>query len=365
MSLPIVPQPMQCVFYGCWNDITYRSKADRIRPPRDHVLDKVKDVLKDEKFDMFILAGDNIYAHKEKVQISEKEIKKTTTFLEQSLNVLEKDYWKKAVPTMEKKIFLFALGNHNVEDKAVYSRIEPKIKSLLPAPALLHERKIPNFYWYENKGSRFIIIDTNVFDDSEASVDQECEWIKKVIGDAKQGTNIIVIGHHPLAFVDYKKENAGKYKLGMAHAKELYACFPDNNTVSTYLCADTHNYQQTELVSGKRRVQQIISGTGGAKPDITSSELIKKTIGAKMHIPEIGCYMMINDLANPFGYCLLNITSKGVVPKYVKIQISKGPNKYANTEDDIKENKTYQMEFGGMGSILKRKEKISKMNKNE
>ncbi len=347
-----------CVFYGCWNDITYRTKANANRPPRDNVLDHVKKELtkKHEPADMFILAGDNIYAHKQK----DASGNKISTFYRESLRVLNTNYWEKALPNMGKKIFLFALGNHNIENKAVYNLVKPKITSFIPSSSV-HGPVFPNFFWYDHRGSRFIVIDTNVFDqEGNKPVTAECEWIRRAISTRPAGYNIIVIGHHPIVSIDVKTDSP---TLGMSHAKELFECFPrrqdDKKARSYYLCADTHNYQQADLITDTRIVKQIISGTGGAKPDIISSDLMEKCKGTTFEIPELQCNMRVIDMGNPFGYCMLKIDKNGLHCRYVRIRTSRAKGRIHNTNNNISENKTY-VHNGKVGNVISRAVKPAK-----
>ena len=362
-----------CVFFGCWNDITYRTVSSSSEPPRDVVLDKVKEVLRHGS-DMMIVAGDNIYGLKNKKKQDGKTVK-DSYFSKKSMNVLQDNYWKKDKGS---SIFLFALGNHNVENKPIYNAIQASLRQFKADGVYEDEHnsrlKYPHFYSYEkSKGTAkalFIVIDTNVFDNAyerfgenrqdEASRAKACSWISRQIQKANdERSQAVIVGHHPIACM---KEDAKVAELGLFHGKQLLDCLTSAGKQSlTYLCADRHNYQHAEIKHNGCTLTQIVSGTGGAKPDVFSAGLLKTfsriptTVNDRLKVtipcPGLGVGVTFLQIKNAFGVCILNVTRSGVTVKYVPVSI-KGSNQddrvqmansfVQDSGNDIEINKTFK-----------------------
>lgn len=338
-------ETIDCVFFGCWNDITYRSVSNHSKPPRDTVLEKVKHEL-GTGTDMLIVAGDNMYGIKQKQKQGGKAIKKSW-FSKKALDALSREYWT------TKSVFLFSLGNHNVEDKPIYNAIETRLRSFRPED--IHEDsrvgsklKYPHFYSYVKvKGqtrAKFIVIDTNVFDDaytrfdtnrqSESSRQEACLWMMQQIREATTNNmQVILIGHHPII---YMKDDEKVAEMGTAHADELLQCITSAGaTRITYLCADRHNYQHAELTRNGCMITQIVSGTGGAKPDVLSQAMLDEFSTQPRSLRErnsrtvscrgLGQKVTFIHLRNAFGFCKLSISMYGVYPVYIPVRLRHAP----------------------------------------
>ena len=134
----------------------------------------------------------------------------------------------------------------------------------------------------------------------------------------------MVIGHYPIAFVSAKKD--GKIIGGMDNANVFYKSLLSPKHRVTYLCADSHNYQHTELITDNGHVTQVICGTGGARPDVFNDALLQKFKGHSTandkYISEAGCTVRVINIANAFGFCTLDILSNGVIPRFNRVDIS-------------------------------------------
>ena len=131
-----------------------------------------------------------------------------------------------------------------------------------------------------NEGNIVIIINTNKFDDYEeglAYLENIRLFINDVVGSSGTGEQIFVMGHIPL--FNFKKD---KIKIQDINKKEpifrniivgLFDMLVENNII--YICADTHNFSIMRIKCNgddARVLIQITAGSGGADPDLLSTE---------------------------------------------------------------------------------------------
>ena len=137
--------------------------------------------------------------------------------------------------------------------------------------------------WRYNEGNIVIIINTNKFDDYEeglAYLENIRLFINDVVGSSGSsgtGEQIFVMGHIPL--FNFKKD---KIKIQDINKKEpifrniivgLFDMLVENNII--YICADTHNFSIMRIKCNgddARVLIQITAGSGGADPDLLSTE---------------------------------------------------------------------------------------------
>lgn len=314
------------VFFGCWNDDSYevrRTSGNKAVVPRDVVLDSVYNVIKPKNsIHALIVAGDNIYGAKEQAHnvVSTKYYKST-------LNVLSKEnhaFYKSA------PIKLFALGNHNIEDKTVYNAVTHKLQNFYNR-RFGYQNLFPHFYSYtvsypDNSNKVLIIvIDTNIFDDitnptmlSHYSRIFGCHYNNDILktqhdiltigkqilqdmiikrDDLNMINHICIVGHHPLYFINPKekrnkemnqqKEQNGftrRIQPGLHKSKDLIETIHNisqiakniNNDISySYLCADVHNFQSFNITFTK--YNEILK----TNETLTLQHIISGTAGAK------------------------------------------------------------------------------------
>lgn len=205
-----------------------------------------------------------------------------------------------------------------------------------------------------SKNYIMIIINTNNLD-----LDY-IENVNKTITDEKRKNidkQLFVMGHFPLFFVKKNsstREDEIQQNIEIAQniLDALYGVLVMNNCI--YLCADCHNFNimkiSKKIDTTDYSLIQIMSGTGGADPDLINEitpeyDMIKKTskditILEKLQTP-INDYLIEYNTINSYGYCKI-IVEKEIRVIYYKL-INSEKNKIWLTEEDkssiILENK--------------------------
>jgi hypothetical protein len=301
------------IFFGCWNNID----CDKEYIYRDIVLDYIH---KNESIRQLYIAGDNWYTNKKK--INKKNFKVYLT------DILMRGYDK--LYAMKKEIYI-AVGNHdedkdsnitnpklqndcNINTQKYYlKQIKDKAAGLTGAIAepsldalynIAKEGKLTDNYlckngvyiYVDNIGVRYnngnivIIINTNKFDNYDEglvylqSIMLVIDQVKEAQMNNESNEQIFVMGHIPL--FSFKKDKKGNDEIKVQDIDKndhkfrriilgLFNIFVDNNII--YICADTHNFSILRIKCNdddNRVLIQITAGSGGADPDLLSTEYI-------------------------------------------------------------------------------------------
>jgi hypothetical protein len=172
-----------------------------------------------------------------------------------------------------------------------------------------------------NEGNIVIIINTNKFDDYDeglAYLESIRLFINVVVAaSASTGEQIFVMGHIPL--FNFKKD---KIKIQDINKKEpiyrkiilgLFNMFVENRII--YICADTHNFSIMRIKcndDNNRVLIQITAGSGGADPDLLSTEYATSPTTTKIKDEidnnkfEIDAYAL-----NSYGYATITTSGSG------------------------------------------------------
>ncbi len=299
------------IHFGCWNNL---NKKGNLKP----VMDKLQSRLNNTDFpeiDFISVAGDNYYPDKLKPKIktdSKKKIIKPD-LLEMGFNMLPS----------EPDIYMI-LGNHDLEtntnpkkptlfirdENTPEDNVEDNCKILTVEQELSIKSKNIEFVLYKDLmlsgGTLVLMIDTSMYtmdakkylkcynkfldEDYELSQLQELQnaWILSTIEKYKDEIkNLVIIGHHPITGIKYKKNNKNQLNdipLFIDVLQEIYKLL--TNTVYYYfLCADLHIYQKGYVYVEARKerndslntelettpeymmIEQHIVGTGGTELD--------------------------------------------------------------------------------------------------
>lgn len=365
------------VFFGCWNNPYYKLKGGH-RSPRDIVLDKVYEEIKTNTTQALVIAGDNIYGRKEDTNTEKK-----TVYYDSALNVMDDNPAFTNNRISGSFVRLFALGNHNIESNAVYSAVKKRLDRFKPAPQV-HDplEYYPHVYMHQvtspaqNACVAIVVIDTNVFSKIPKqslksyrdafklsgevnSADLRtvmCERIQSHISkamDTHDLKHLVIVGHHPIAYFDHKDSNA-KLKTDMEHAGDLIRAMhkgigKDPKVSVTYMCADRHNFQDSNLKFRMKdgtlfSIKQIVAGTAGAQPDIFIKAHIKANAnsrGVKLsgtildETGDIQIFAEARHISNSYGYCKVEIKPSGrLYCNYVKTVINhNGPSSVTNANN--------------------------------
>jgi hypothetical protein len=213
--------------------------------------------------------------------------------VEEAKTIIETGF--NALPIMPTFI---SLGNHDVQYKYILQYQIHKCMTQMTFPSKdtvsFGNWILPNAFYsvkfiIKNKAPViFIFIDTNLFDKGEYSYispsDKQkyltimLKWLTKTLEDNKD-TVKIVIGHEPIFFYTHYKEpkKDGKQKeQANTSAKsstdyiQLYRILKDNK-VSSYMCADEHNFQW--IYDRTNEINHLICGAspGGGGADVTNT----------------------------------------------------------------------------------------------
>jgi predicted phosphodiesterase len=246
---PKISDSFNLAFFGCWN-----TGCD---PDSDQK--RVVNMLKEDKFDMLIVTGDNIYFPD----------KNNKTDME---GLIDRGF--SCFDGLSRPIYI-TLGNHDIENYKEKCDILEKQK---------HISHIKNINLVDNNKQviinkdtfkiNILMVDTNYFFSDEKGskqcykninykekANETITWIENHIID---NSHNILIGHHPIYYLGRKNKNKGQIdsKFTDLNFHSMLDRITANNKL-TYLCADEHLYQ--EFYSNN--FIQIISGTGGTKLD--------------------------------------------------------------------------------------------------
>jgi hypothetical protein len=273
------------ILLGCWNNVD----CINIDKPnyRDLVLENIKANEKNIKF--ILIAGDNWYNNiKDKVKYY-------------FTNILNSGYLKILDINKETHVIL---GNHdeNVDSSTINKDMLELKKDCMIATQLyflnkdfineddLTLEKIKKINKKQNKILLYtgidieyveypkcivVFINTNIFDDDiYTDKDLKKNYIIKINDKLEEiksksisNKRFFVLGHVPLVSYKIKK---GKELNKLDFFEEIYDILVKYNCI--YLCADTHNFQISKISKNDKHIIQIVSGTGGADPDIIDNK---------------------------------------------------------------------------------------------
>jgi len=172
--------------------------------------------------------------------------------------------------------------------------------------------------------------------------------IKDIINIIKK--QVFVMGHFPLFYLKPDKKGNDTFTKNLEITnetfEEFYKLLADYNCI--YLCADCHNFNIMKITKNDDIVIQIMSGTGGANPDI-----IKEVVGDEEEniilsgsatydiVNQDGAFVSKYDIEyntiNSYGYCkiILNKTNdKNIKTNVVYNQLVKAEQKEGEIDDN-------------------------------
>ena len=354
------------IFFGCWNNINCKKENGYIY--RDIVLDYIH--RNEEDINQLYIAGDNWYTNIKDIESQNYKVYLT--------DILTSGYAK--LYLMNKDIYI-AVGNHDedkdtktitnglkkdcnintqkyylkkIKEGRLMGEDEPTLELL---NSLANNRKLSDLnlcekgvYIYAddigvryNKGNIVIIINTNNFDNYNYGLFY-LETVKSKINEvieakrkAKSKDQIFVMGHIPL--FTFKKDKISLNKINKEAPRfdkfilELFNIFVKHNII--YICADTHNFSIMKIKfkdsnasngsngsnTGNNKVLiQITAGSGGADPDLLSTEYIE-TPATKEVIDDIygNKYEIVAHALNSYGYVKIKTLPNNIEICYKQI----------------------------------------------
>ena len=315
---------MKFIHFGCWNNGLCAPDQDNGLTKMTRLLNKyVSQPENKDNIEFITVAGDNYYPSKITKEDKEKEEDK-----EKKIKIFDKKHFVsgfKCLPKNIKKYILF--GNHEIEDNVIdnlhekynkdstYKKLKPLVESCksLILQTTNKDSIFDTSYKFFNdvitithNQTLIIMFDTTIYTFKDENylkkINETCykhlfknntelnedstiqnlmeyqeEKIKEAIRLNSTCTNIIFIGHHPIISKVYKeitnkdntteKKNVSDFNSKMITFFTFFNSMPESLNKKTiyYLCADTHFYQQSEvIINNKLTIHQYIVGTGGA-----------------------------------------------------------------------------------------------------
>jgi hypothetical protein len=310
-------KPIKFWQFGCWNNLNTKKNETLGCLNKVITLINNRSIPEENKPDFLIVSGDNYYPDKIKPKDGmDPTIKKKIIFSEKL---------KEGINSLPEKIKInMILGNHdletNNEDNLYIESLETPEKNdcqiIQLELELLNKKENVDYFFFKsqvlNNETLLLMIDTSIYDEDaaiylpcynkfftynvfyqneELSFDSiaklrsfQLNRIMKAIKKNIYITNLIIVGHHPIYQVKYKKKETEPIK----YTSEIYINFRPvleniyeilkNNTTYYYLCSDLHLYQKgkIQIIMKKSEtkeeeqimnIQQYIVGTGGTELD--------------------------------------------------------------------------------------------------
>jgi hypothetical protein len=300
---------MKFISFGCWN------KGDPNNPeyPIYHLLNKLDEFLSTTKVEFIVITGDNYYSNIKKedpvtnTKYTLDKIKQYPTkvenryewqdFKQVTNHIIEgggkknKKEKKEAYCNLEHLAIVFnklkkisdahkipiymCTGNHEYKKHTIFmseteseTESPPVEKVRLPFEyELSHKSKLLDIQKDLFKCDKCTFIEGDIFVEGgipffviNTEVDK-LDTNNKVIEFINQGTGkIYIFGHIPILSL---KEKKGNHLVVNEYLVDLFCRLREGITV-TYICADTHNYQDITITfENGTIVNQVILGTGG------------------------------------------------------------------------------------------------------
>jgi hypothetical protein len=149
-----------------------------------------------------------------------------------------------------------------------------------------------------------------------------CDMIRDI--DYKRYDNIIIIGHIPIVSIKEKTRNGViNCVLNNSHLfTEIFDILIEKGVKKIYyVCADTHNFEYMTFNYRSLRIEQIISGTGGAILDTVR----QCNIATISNMEGISNFKLLKFDSN-FGYTVMDINDLTNNIKIEFIKFDKNPN---------------------------------------
>jgi len=243
------------LFMGCWN---YTSKTERGSAARDAVLAMIKTHPAKE---LLVVAGDNAYP--DKVKVGNEKIK---TFIVEDIG----QGFDLLKASRSQGNLLVGIGNHNAErlnagDKRILQVERETFGSALPSPYFCR--------MFSKDRCALLFLDTNAFEKKHAKLnalyanpdymDDMLEWLEETLLYLKERRyKYYLIQHEPMFSIKPKEVqmlSQASHVMDILHAVR--------HKPIAILSADTHNHQQWQLEYKGHSYMQVVTGTGGARPD--------------------------------------------------------------------------------------------------
>jgi hypothetical protein len=308
----ISPKYIKLFFFGCWNEPNCQDS----NIPLYKIIDYIKQYR--QYYSLGIINGDNIYPDTKTNPLDKIEkgfnclnsielplyvtlgnndmnddkclnIKKELEFNKDNINILDTGYLKLNT-NLSDSHFLF------INTNLVKNYSNPELALCYKNLSEIEYNDLKNKMYENLKKKLKYIYDIN----NSSSVPQ----------------HIFIVGHNPL--VGIKQKDNITNLLYLEEMKDITKILLESPfKFIYYLAADIHNSQDLTLKYGDKTINIIISGTGGATPDIIQNfQTISKNYKYKLDTYDLD--ISINNYFEPYGFTDVTIDST-VHINYVKI----------------------------------------------
>jgi hypothetical protein len=337
------------IHFGCWNKGRCPENNDLTR-----VLSKINSLT--EKPQFLSICGDNYYPF--------KEAKKKYLILEELLSGF------KCLPS-DIPIYM-TYGNHDFETNLYINDVLEQSCTLTKTEIDIVNQEFQNIHLrlfqstFFGANTKLLFLDTTIYNDNDIAEYEQCykevdgkynssndvkqdqlEFIRSFVDSIDSSiTNLIIIGHHPIANYKYKKEKMFFLTLNSDFNDILfniiYSPLKEKgiNLNYFYLCADLHQYQPGNIViNDEMRIKQYIVGTGGAEKDQIIKALIPRepsTLG-NLQYSMNDEDLAKSDMKNGFLKCTAN--GPELVFEFVEVTLDVGVGGKRKTKKRRKVNK--------------------------
>ena len=272
------------IHFGCWNKGF--CKPDEVSNGMSAV---IKELLNFDIPSFYLIAGDNYYPDKIKINGKKKKVFDEENFTSgfECIKMLK----------MRAPVYML-MGNHDLQeekDMTIAGTEEQADKCEIIQREMKYAEEF-NFNRYAtlmDKNTLCIFINSFLYTEDSKKV-KDCIKIyrkehysdKTSIAEIREFDeivhkklldilinkftfkNIIISGHDPIVTYKVKSGEFKKktlYKKGIEFLYQLYSKLPEANKY--YLCADTHQYQKAEIEINECKITQYVVGTGGTDCD--------------------------------------------------------------------------------------------------
>ncbi|OHB55333.1 MAG: hypothetical protein A2Y07_07480 [Planctomycetes bacterium GWF2_50_10] len=181
------------------------------------------------------------------------------SYLDSGLVARAMAQWQDVISTHYSGAVVTIPGNHDAKTKKSQELYKKFFGTAVPQNGPEDEKGLT--YYFDFKGCRFVMLDTNVHGDSGKV--RHIDWLEKVLKSAReQGNNhILVFGHVPAWPVIGGSKEGGEdgEKAGMEGTDKFWELLKTYG-VSAYFCGHEHVYARAKVTG----VWQVIAGGAGA-----------------------------------------------------------------------------------------------------
>ena len=280
---------LNTMFVGCWGvyckkgesiERKYKKgiKTDTLVEYGGWITSELMAVYSKQKnIDCVILGGDNVYSTIIDFIPTTKSEENIYKIKSHDILGQLKEGYVNCYKKIETDKFLVGIGNHDIISCDILNE-QMNFNNFDKKWNLFGLSYTYTYILDDNTKINLIFIDTNMYDEeakycegtyTSEDKEQQEKWLSKVLEKNEENWNI-VIGHIPFVCNLRKCEKEKNVKdniMDLTNNDLLILLSKFHKYIDLYMCADEHNQQYIEYKDKGVRINQVISGTGGAPLD--------------------------------------------------------------------------------------------------